>query len=113
VKQPPERQPSGGLAAFDDADAPLFSVGQAAEVLGTHPATLRRLDAAGVVSPGRSSGGQRRYSRHQIERAARIQAYVTGGTSVVLAGYIVDLEDELRLARQKLRKAQHDRRPAR
>lgn len=101
--------PSGKLAALDDADAALFTVGQAADAVGTRPATLRRLDAAGVVSPGRSSGGQRRYSRRQIERAARVQSYVADGTSVALAGHIVDLEDEVSSLREQLSRAR--RRP--
>jgi MerR family transcriptional regulator/heat shock protein HspR len=83
------------LAALEDADAPLYTVGQAAEVLGTQPAALRRLDAAGVIVPGRTGGGQRRYSRHQLHRALRIQDYVAGGASTALAGHVVDLEDQV------------------
>lgn len=93
----------GRLAAFDDDDAPLYSMGQAADALGTRPAALRRLDAAGVISPGRSSGGQRRYSRRQIERAGRVQAYVGEGASAALAGHVVDLEDEVDALREELR----------
>ena len=83
------------LATLEDADAPLYTVGQAAQVLGTQPAALRRLDAAGVIVPGRTSGGQRRYSRHQLERALRIQEYIAEGASTALAGHVVDLEDQV------------------
>lgn len=103
--RPSPRPPSHGLpgnravesrfAALEDADAPLYTVGQAAEVLGTQPAALRRLDAAGVIVPRRTSGGQRRYSRRQLERALRIQEYIAGGASTALAGYVVDLEDQV------------------
>ena len=83
------------LATLEDANAPLYTVGQAAQVLGTQPAALRRLDAAGVIVPGRTSGGQRRYSRHQLERALRIQEYIAEGASTALAGHVVDLEDQV------------------
>lgn len=83
------------LAALSDANTPLYTVGQAAGVLGTQPAALRRLDAAGVIVPGRTSGGQRRYSRRQLERALRIQEYIASGASTALAGHVVDLEDQV------------------
>ena len=38
-------------------------MGLAAGLLGVQPAFLRSLDAAGLLTPGRSVGGQRRYSR--------------------------------------------------
>jgi MerR family transcriptional regulator/heat shock protein HspR len=92
---PGNRAAESRLATLEDADTPLYTVGQAAEVLGTQPAALRRLDAAGVIVPGRTSGGQRRYSRRQLERALRIQEYIAGGASTTLAGHIVDLEDQV------------------
>jgi MerR family transcriptional regulator, heat shock protein HspR len=92
---PENRAAESRLAALADADAPLYTVGQAAEVLGTQPAALRRLDAAGVIVPGRTSGGQRRYSRNQLERALRIQEYIAGGASTALAAHVVDLEDQV------------------
>jgi MerR family transcriptional regulator/heat shock protein HspR len=38
----------------------------AAELTGLHAQTLRQYDRLGLVSPGRTSGGGRRYSRHDI-----------------------------------------------
>ena len=53
---------------FEDEHAPLYTVGQVAEILGVQPAFLRRLDGESVVQPSRSNGGQRRYSRAEIGR---------------------------------------------
>jgi hypothetical protein len=44
--------------------------GRAAEVLGVQQAFLRSLDAVGAVSPARSAGGRRRYTRRQLAFAA-------------------------------------------
>ena len=48
---------------LDDENAPLYTVGQVAGILGVQPAFLRRLDVEEVVQPARSEGRQRRYSR--------------------------------------------------
>jgi DNA-binding transcriptional MerR regulator len=51
---------------LEDADLPLFTVGQVASLLEIQQAFLRRLDDHEVVSPSRSTGGQRRYTRNEI-----------------------------------------------
>ena len=47
-------------SALDDEHAPLYTVGQVAEMLAVKQAFLRRVDDLRVVSPQRSAGGQRR-----------------------------------------------------
>ncbi|MGH3398690.1 MAG: MerR family transcriptional regulator, partial [Streptosporangiaceae bacterium] len=49
---------------LDDANLPLFTVGQVAGMLEIQQAFLRRLDQHQIVRPARSEGGQRRYSRN-------------------------------------------------
>jgi MerR family transcriptional regulator, heat shock protein HspR len=83
-----------GVGRLDDEDYPALTVGQAAEVLGVQQAFLRRLDAAGVVRSERSSGGHRRYSRRQLERAARVRELFDEGHSLAAAAHILALEDE-------------------
>ena len=51
---------------LDDEHAPLYTVGQVAEMLAVKQAFLRRVDELRVVSPQRSAGGQRRYTRYEI-----------------------------------------------
>ena len=43
---------------LDDEHAPLYTVGQVAEMLDVQPAFLRRLEDHRVVQPSRSSGGK-------------------------------------------------------
>ena len=63
---PPDPRPPLPLP-IDDEHAPIYSVGQVAGMLGVQPAFVRRLDTEAVVQPARSDGGQRRYSRAEID----------------------------------------------
>ncbi|MFD3804938.1 MerR family transcriptional regulator [Streptomyces sp. NPDC058611] len=70
-------------------------MGRAAEMLGTTPAFLRSIGEARLITPLRSSGGHRRYSRYQLRIAARARELVDGGTPVDAACRIIVLEDQL------------------
>jgi MerR family transcriptional regulator/heat shock protein HspR len=80
---------------LDDPDYPAYTTGQAAQLLGVREAFLRGLDAAGAVRPGRSAGGHRRYSRRQLDLAARIRELFDQGHTLAATLRIVALEDEL------------------
>ena len=80
---------------FDDEDYPAYSMGSAAQILGTTPAFLRSLDEAKLLTPQRSEGGHRRYSRYQLRIAARARELVDRGTALDAACRIIILEDQL------------------
>ncbi|GGS57095.1 MULTISPECIES: helix-turn-helix domain-containing protein [Streptomyces] len=80
---------------LDDDDYPAYTMGRAADVLGTTPAFLRAVGEAGLIAPLRSEGGHRRYSRRQLRVAARARELVDQGTPVEAACRIVSLEDQL------------------
>lgn len=69
---------------FEDEHASLYTVGQVADMLGVQAAFLRRLDAEEVVQPGRSGGGQRRYSRREVLQVERVAGLM--GEGLTLAG---------------------------
>ncbi len=52
-------------------DVPVYVISVAAELTGLHPQTLRSYDRLGLVSPGRTGGGGRRYSWRDIELLRR------------------------------------------
>ncbi len=83
------------LLPFDNHDAPLYGVGQVAEMLGVQPAFLRRLDVEGVVQPSRSDGGQRRYSRTEVLRVQRVSEMADRGMTLVGIRRILELEAEV------------------
>ncbi|NMH95960.1 MerR family transcriptional regulator [Pseudonocardia acidicola] len=96
------------LSRLDDEDYPAVTMGQAAELLGVQPAFLRSLDAGGVLSPHRTAGGHRRYSRRQLTIAARLRTLFDEGHTLVSAHRIVLLEDELAGAGRELKETRSD-----
>jgi MerR family transcriptional regulator, heat shock protein HspR len=54
-------------------DLPVYVISVAAELSGMHPQTLREYERRGLVSPGRSGGGGRRYSMRDILALREIQ----------------------------------------
>ena len=89
---PAETSPAGRL---DDDDYPAYTMGRAAAVLGITPAFLRAIGEAELITPLRSEGGHRRYSRGQLRIAARARELVDQGTPIEAACRIVDLENRL------------------
>ncbi|MFI2285525.1 MerR family transcriptional regulator [Nocardia beijingensis] len=92
--------PTSAADRLDDEDYPAYSMGRAAEILGATPAFLRGLDAADLLTPQRSPGGHRRYSRSQLRIAARVRALVDAGTPLEAACRIIVLEDQLARAHE-------------
>jgi len=82
-------------AALSDSLAPRYSVGQVADLLDVRPWFLRRLDAMGVVSPTRSDGDQRRYSRKDLERLIDARSLMREGVSVAGIRQVLDLRDRV------------------
>jgi DNA-binding transcriptional MerR regulator len=85
---------------LDDDDYPAYTMGRAAEMLGTTPAFLRAIGEARLITPLRSEGGHRRYSRYQLRIAARARELVDRGTPIEAACRIVILEDQLEEAQR-------------
>jgi DNA-binding transcriptional MerR regulator len=95
----------------DDETAPLYTVGQVAELLGVRAAFLRRLDVKEVVQPARSNGAQRRYSRADITLVQRVAAMAGEGMTLasiqrilVLEAEVTDLRRQLDVANARLRR---------
>ena len=85
-----------------DEAAPLYTISQAAGILDMPPAFLRRLDSEGVVIPARSPGGQRRYSRDEINHVAALIGLMSEGLTLAGAQRIIELENEIDELRQQL-----------
>lgn len=95
---------------LDDEHYPAYTMGRAAEMLGTTPGFLRSLDEVKLLVPQRSPGGHRRYSRYQLRLATRVRALVDEGTGLDAACRIVILEDQLDEAR-RINAEHNERRP--
>jgi MerR family transcriptional regulator/heat shock protein HspR len=55
------------------SDAKVLIISVAARLAGMHPQTLRQYDRLGLVSPGRTPGGGRRYSERDVVVLREIQ----------------------------------------
>jgi DNA-binding transcriptional MerR regulator len=81
---------------LDDANMPLFTVGQVAEMLEVQQAFLRRLDEFHVVKPSRSAGGQRRYSRNEIVIVRYVTELIDDGLTLAAVRRVLQLETRVR-----------------
>lgn len=85
-----------------DADTPVFAIAVAAQLSGLHPQTLRQYDRIGLVVPGRTSGGSRRYSTRNIEQLREVAQLSSEGVSLPAIARLLDLEDENRMLRRRV-----------
>ena len=83
------------LEPFEDENVPLFTVGQVAEMLAVKQAFLRRVDELQVVSPQRSAGGQRRYTRVEIRIIRQVASMADEGITMTAIRRIIELEQQL------------------
>jgi DNA-binding transcriptional MerR regulator len=100
IPDPRDTPAPGAGDKFDDEHYPAYTMGRAAEMLGTTQGFLRSLDEAKLIEPQRSTGGHRRYSRYQLRLAARVRELIDQGTALTAACRIVTLEDQLHDAQQ-------------
>jgi MerR family transcriptional regulator/heat shock protein HspR len=84
-------------------DAPVFVISVAAQLAGMHPQTLRQYDRLGLVNPGRTPGGGRRYSARDVALLREVQR-LSQEDGVNLAGIkrIIELEEQVEALRAKV-----------
>lgn len=99
--------PQGIQDKLEDQDYPAYTMGRAADLLGVQPAFLRSLDAAGLLTPDRSAGGQRRYSRAELTLAIRVRELLDQNMPLAAAIRIVSLEHQLAAAHQRITHLEH------
>nr|WP_229675864.1 helix-turn-helix transcriptional regulator [Hoyosella rhizosphaerae] len=76
--------------------AAVFAISIAADLAGMHAQTLRTYDRLGLVTPHRTSGGGRRYSRRDVELLREVQR-LSQEEGVNLAGIkrIIELTNQV------------------
>jgi MerR family transcriptional regulator, heat shock protein HspR len=76
-------------------DAAVYVISVAAELSGLHPQTLRSYERMGLIMPGRTGGGGRRYSHHDIELLREIATLTAGGVGIEGVRRILELEHQV------------------
>ena len=70
----------------------MFVISVAAELTGLHPQTLRTYERVGLITPGRTGGGGRRYSPRDIELLREIAELTSSGIGIEGVRRILELE---------------------
>ncbi len=91
------------FGSADDPDAPVYVISVAAELSELHPQTLRAYEREGLLTPARTEGGTRRYSRRDVERLQFIRT-LTQDEGLNLAGVriVLDLGEKLENSRRRV-----------
>jgi MerR family transcriptional regulator, heat shock protein HspR len=84
-------------------EAPVYVISVAAELTGLHPQTLRSYDRLGLVSPGRTGGGGRRYSWRDIELLREVAELTASGIGLEGVRRILELEHQVDALRMRVR----------
>ena len=76
-------------------DAAVYVISVAAELTGLHPQTLRTYERQGLVTPGRTGGGGRRYSHRDVERLRQIADLTAHGIGLEGVKRILELDNQV------------------
>ena len=96
-----------------EADRPdpqrgVYGISVAAELVGMGVQNLRAYEARGLLEPGRTDGGTRRYSADDLERLRRIGDLLDAGLNLAGISMVLDLENQNNALRAKTDKQHED-----
>lgn len=89
-------------------DAKVFVISVAAELSGLHPQTLRTYDRLGIVSPGRTGGGGRRYSLSDIELLRDVARLTAEGLGLEGVKRVLELQHTVRALQDRVASLETD-----
>jgi len=84
-----------GPGAAPAPDTPVYVISVAAELTGMHPQTLRTYDRLGLVRPGRTGGGGRRYSWQDVELLRQVAQLTAEGLGLEGVKRVLELERQV------------------
>ena len=76
-------------------DAAVYVISVAAELTGLHPQTLRTYERMGLITPGRTGGGGRRYSPRDLELLRNIADLTASGIGLEGVKRILELDNQV------------------
>ncbi len=102
------RKPRSAGAQPPGPNVPVYVISVAAELTGLHPQTLRQYDRAGLVTPGRTGGGGRRYSLNDIETLRLVAQLTAVGIGLEGVRRILELENQVAALRARNAELSHE-----
>ena len=94
--------PAAGPGSAPAPDTPVYVISVAAELTGMHPQTLRTYDRLGLVRPGRTGGGGRRYSARDITLLLQVAELTAEGLGLEGVRRVLALEGQVMELQQRL-----------
>lgn len=94
---------SGDHSARVAANRAVYSISVAADLSGLGVQTLRLYESHGLLTPGRTPGGTRRYSADDLLRLERIVDLIARGINLAGIGVVLRLEEENQRLRRELK----------
>jgi len=89
-----------------DEHTPVFVISVAAVFIELQAQTLRQYDRLGLVSPGRTPGGGRRYSRHDITMLREVVRLSSLGIGLEGVRQVLELENQVQALQARVRELQ-------
>ncbi len=87
----------------DDDEVGVYVISVAADLAGLHPQTLRAYEREGLITPSRTEGGTRRYSRRDVERLRFIRTLTQDqGLNIAGVRVVLELGEKLEGARRRI-----------
>jgi len=90
-----QHSPVGPAPGGPAPDAPVYVISVAAALTGLHPQTLRAYDRLGLVTPGRTGGGGRRYSARDIALLTQVAELTAEGLGLEGVRRVLELEEKV------------------
>ena len=82
-------------------DMAVYVISVAAELTGLHPQTLRAYERMGLITPGRTGGGGRRYSHRDLELLREIADLTSAGIGIEGVRRILQLDNQVTALRAR------------
>ncbi len=76
-------------------ETPVYVISVAAQLTGLHPQTLRTYERMGLITPGRTGGGGRRYSVRDLDLLRTISELTGAGIGIEGVRRILELEHQV------------------
>jgi len=90
---------------LDQSDRALYSISVVTELTGVSQQALRGYEDKGLITPRRTDGGTRRYSRDDIDRINEIAKLLETGLNTEGVHQVMKLQAEADGLRQELKDA--------
>jgi DNA-binding transcriptional MerR regulator len=84
-------------------DRALFGISAVTELTGVSQQALRGYEEKGLITPQRTAGGTRRYSRHDVERITEIAGLLDTGLNHEGVVQVLRLQEEAAGLRQEIK----------